>query len=149
MSRTSLASLIADPQTNPMVRESLRRQLAEQAPRQPSMKELALPKQPSTLEEQFGELWKQLDGPTLEREVEFCSRKFKFDFLHRETMVAVEIDGASNRGSKGGHTSKKGYPAGCEKGNLAILLGYRMFRLTATMIVARHVQPIVAMCRKG
>ena len=52
-------------------------------------------------------------------------RKFRFDRVHKESKVAIEINGQTWR--KGGHSSGKGLQRDYEKNNLAIVQGYQVF----------------------
>ena len=49
-------------------------------------------------------------------------RKFKWDFVIDE--LAIEVQGGIWKGSRGGHTSGKGYQRDCEKMQLLVLEGY-------------------------
>lgn len=57
-------------------------------------------------------------------------RKWRFDFAFVKEKVAVEIDGGVFLGAKGGHTSGVGYTSNCEKGNAAVLQGWRVLHFT-------------------
>lgn len=66
-------------------------------------------------------------------------RRWKFDWAHRVTRVAVEIDGGNrmaavdddgNAVAIGGHTQEKDY----EKLNAATANGWRVFRFTPAML---------------
>jgi very-short-patch-repair endonuclease len=116
--------------------------LAQTAPETPV---IAATSDRTRLEDRFLRLWTDLGGPPLEREYRFApTRRFRADFVFlSDPKFIVEIDGATQAGVKGGHTSFAGYAAGCEKGNIAQAMGYRFFRLTAAMIVEKHVRPII------
>lgn len=60
------------------------------------------------------------------------TRKWKFDFAWPEHKVAVEVDGATWVGGR--HTRGAGYRKDCEKLNEAILLGWKVFRVTSDMV---------------
>lgn len=83
-------------------------------------------------EKAFAFMWKALGGPALKREVTFCERKWRFDFAHVETKVAVEIEGGVWSGGR--HTRGKGYIEDCTKYNRASELGWTVFRLTPDML---------------
>jgi hypothetical protein len=75
-------------------------------------------------------LWEAAGLPTPAREVVFAhpARKWRADFGFFDARVLVEIDG---RGGGGGrHATAVGYRADCEKINCAILLGWKVIRLT-------------------
>lgn len=87
------------------------------------------------LEEYFAKAWETRwpDLP-LEREVKIIPRRqFRFDFIHREAMVAIEINGGIYLRS-GGHTSPSGIQRDYEKNNLAIAHGWEAYQLSKAMI---------------
>lgn len=92
----------------------------------------------------FETLWRQIDGPPLEKEVRFCpTRKWRFDFADSSAMVAVEVDGGTWSGGR--HTSGVGFDGDCEKINAATLAGWRVFRFTGSMLrndPAGHLIPV-------
>lgn len=91
----------------------------------------------SELEQRFLGYWTALDGPMLEREVLFHpTRKFRFDFCHRHTMTAIEIEGF-------GHQKRNRYTADLEKYNSAALLGWSLVRLTSSMITKDKLQLLI------
>lgn len=49
-------------------------------------------------------------------------RKFRWDFVINN--LAIEIQGGIFKGSRGGHTSGKGYQRDCEKMQLVVMEGY-------------------------
>lgn len=106
----------------------------------PAQLDNALPKG-SKHEVKFVQIWGWLNGPTLEREVKFWpERKFRFDFCHMKTMVAVEVDGF-------GHQKSNRYNADIEKLNKAAELGYRVYRLTPNLITANKLTEIIEFIR--
>ena len=69
----------------------------------------------------------------LKGEVRFHpSRKWRFDFAHPATQVAIEIEGGA--WVRGRHTRPQGFIKDCEKYNAAAALGWTVFRLTGDMI---------------
>ena len=70
------------------------------------------------------------------------TRKWRFDFAHVASLVAVEIEGGTY--TKGRHVRGKGFADDCEKYNAASLAGWRVFRLTPQMVEADPVG-VVAM----
>lgn len=104
----------------------------------------------SSLERQFETLWRQLDGPPLEREIRFDKvRKFRFDFAHIPTKIGIEVDGAIWTGGR--HTRGSGFSGDCEKINLAQLNGWRVFRFTGIMMdndPVKHLGPVIELIRK-
>lgn len=92
-------------------------------------------------ENRFEFLWKAICGPPLKREHRFDEkRKWRFDFAHHDTQVAIEIEGGM--WTKSRHTNGAGYSQDCEKYNAATLQGWRIFRLTPDMITAINLQYI-------
>jgi very-short-patch-repair endonuclease len=87
-------------------------------------------------------LWKALNGPILEREFKFHNeRKWRFDFAHLETRVAIEVEGGTWSGGR--HSRGAGYSADCEKYNSATELGWKVFRLTSDMITTKNANMIL------
>lgn len=86
----------------------------------------------SHLETDFAALWKQMfPHIELEHDTRFTDeRRYRMDFLHRESKTAIEIHGAIWKGKEGGHTSGTGITRDCEKNNLAIKGGWVVFTLT-------------------
>ncbi len=98
----------------------------------------------SKLEIMFYDLWVCLEGPKLKREQRFHpERRWRLDFLHEESMTAIEIDGAifvPNRG----HSSGKGITRDMEKSNELCFMGYRLFRLSKEMITADFLKRMIS-----
>lgn len=87
-------------------------------------------------------LWKALNGPELVREHQFnLDRKWRFDFAHLETCVAIEIEGGTWSGGR--HTRGAGYSKDCEKYNTATELGWEVFRLTSDMVTTKNANMIL------
>lgn len=87
------------------------------------------PKGPSRLESAFASIWSSLSGPALIVEHQFHpTRKWRFDYAHASTMIAIEIEGGIWSGGR--HTRGEGYAKDCEKYNAAVHLGWRVFRIT-------------------
>ena len=59
-------------------------------------------------------------------------RRWRFDFCWIDEMVAAEVEGGIWSGGR--HVRGKGFENDCEKYNHATLLGWRVFRFTATHI---------------
>jgi len=71
--------------------------------------------------------------PTPEREFRFAPpRRWRFDFLWRDLMLAVECEGGVY--SRGRHVRPGGFRKDAEKYNAAAMLGYRVLRFTAREI---------------
>lgn len=87
--------------------------------------------------------WRAMGGPELEAEYRFdLTRRWRFDFAHVDSRVAVEIDGGTH--SQGRHTRHEGFRGDCEKKNAATLQGWRVFTLTSDMIDVDHILPIIS-----
>ncbi len=77
--------------------------------------------------------WRAVEGPALEREVRFdASRRWRFDFAHVASKVAVELEGGVF--TNGAHVRGKHFEEDCAKYNAATAQGWRVFRLTRDMI---------------
>jgi len=61
-------------------------------------------------------------------------RKWRFDLAWPNLMLAVEVEGGVH--SRGRHTRPAGYEKDCEKYNSAILLGWRVLRVTSKHIMS-------------
>lgn len=73
--------------------------------------------------------------------IEYCReyrfhphRSWRFDFVVINFKIAIEAEGGTWMGKKGGHTSGVGYAANCEKYNEALKLGWHVLRYTTDMI---------------
>lgn len=88
----------------------------------------------SKLEAKFLALWvNYFPKVKLEREYRFHdTRKFRFDFAHPESKVAIEINGGT--WGKSGHSSGYGIQRDYEKSNLALTEGWKLFQLSSNMI---------------
>lgn len=96
----------------------------------------------SKLEWKFIVLWDALHGPSLDREYKFHpTRRWRFDFIHLSTKLAVEIEGGTRGKSR--HCLHDGYKEDCIKYTEASKLGYVVYRLTADMITADKLQEII------
>jgi very-short-patch-repair endonuclease len=87
----------------------------------------------SELENKFLNLWGSLCNIPLIEEYRFSSkRRFRFDFAHRESKVAIEINGGIF--IKSGHSSSSGLSRDYEKLNLAQLEDWQVYQLSSKMI---------------
>jgi hypothetical protein len=59
-------------------------------------------------------------------------RKWRFDLLWPDRMIAVEIEGGA--WVRGRHTRAQGYMADMVKYNEAVKMGYRLYRFTPDMV---------------
>ena len=66
-----------------------------------------------------------------EREYRFHeTRRWRFDFAWPAEMVAVEVEGTTKFGAIGRHQSHAGFQGDVEKYAEALLLGWRVLRVT-------------------
>ena len=99
------------------------------------------------LENKFHFLWRALKGPELVREHQFIgNRKWRFDFAHKDTQTAIEIEGGTWNGGR--HTRGQGFEGDCEKYNAANDLGWRVYKLTSKMIDRENVLKIIGTIKK-
>ena len=130
----------------PTLRKRVGRQAASQFPNPwpslPPGKKTVKPKKHAKVEGEFLLAWRVMDGPPLEAEHCFhpC-RKWRFDYAHPNTKVAVEIEGAIF--ARGGHSRGVGYREDCEKYNAATAAGWKVFRLTDGMHAMGQVTAII------
>lgn len=57
-----------------------------------------------------------------------ATRKWRFDFAWPQRKVALEVDGGVHTGGR--HTRGAGFTEDCEKVNAAVILGWRVLRVT-------------------
>ena len=103
---------------------------------------------PSHLEVSFAKLWDTINGPPLEPEHKFdANRKWRFDFAHVESKVAIELEGGiwMKGKQRGRHNSPKGFIADCEKYNTAALQGWAVIRLPSPAITKAWAVKILAL----
>lgn len=80
-------------------------------------------------------IWIAIQGPVLKVEFPFHpERKWRWDYAHPATSVAIEIDGGIFARIGGGHNRAIAYEHDREKDNEAQLMGWRVFRLTEHLI---------------
>ncbi|MDB6017715.1 MAG: hypothetical protein JWR19_2204 [Pedosphaera sp.] len=98
----------------------------------------------SPLELKFTRLWvhaiKGQTDVTLEHRFD-APRRWRFDFAHKPTKVAIEIEGGTSSG-KSRHTKPEGFREDCFKYNTASRLGWVVFRLTSDMVNATELTKI-------
>lgn len=97
---------------------------------------------PSSLERKFDLMWERLHpGIDLDTEVGLITgRKFKFDYVHHDSKVAIELNGQIWQ--KAGHSSGTGLLRDYEKLNLAQMQGYCVFQLAGKMITESWLEAI-------
>ena len=86
----------------------------------------------SALEESLAVQIRAVGLPVPEREHRFCQRRWRLDFAWPSKMVAVEIEGGIFR--NGRHNRGPGFAADCEKYAKALILGWRVLRVTGQMV---------------
>ena len=87
----------------------------------------------SQLEEDFALQAKLCLKEQPEREYKFHPKRlWRFDFAWPPYQIALEIEGGT--WIRGRHSRGTGMKADCEKYNAAVLMGWRVFRVTADMV---------------
>lgn len=87
----------------------------------------------SALEESLAFQIRAINLPEPVREFVFAPpRRFRADFCWPHKMLIVEVDGGTWNGGR--HTRGTGFDNDCEKGAIAMLLGYRVLHVTGTHI---------------
>lgn len=93
------------------------------------------------LTNQFRLLWRAINGPVVVAEFRFCeSRKWRFDFAHPGSRVAIELECGVYSGGR--HTRGSGFEGDCEKYNAAQEQGWRVFRFTGGMLSAAALERV-------
>jgi very-short-patch-repair endonuclease len=103
------------------------------------------PDKRSGRELQFLALWKAFayDLPEpCEQHIFHPARKWRFDFAWPDDKVAVEIEGGTFSRKKTAHKTGSGIQRDIEKGNAAVVLGWRVLRYTAKDLDKRPAQVI-------
>ena len=86
----------------------------------------------SDAEEAFAFQLRALDIP-FDREVRFAPpRRWRADFRIIGHRLLIEVDGGTWAGGR--HTTGAGFAADCAKLNEATILGYRVLRVTPSMV---------------
>ena len=98
-------------------------------------------REPSPLALRFEEMWKALGFPELRPEFKFHEhRKWRFDYVHLDSMVAVELEGGIF--CRGRHSRPRGMPGDCDMYNAAAELGFHVFRLTTGQVTRERLEMI-------
>lgn len=109
------------------------------------VKKVSLPSEMSSLEADFALMWRGLGGPVLTPQHRFHPvRKWRLDFVHLETMVAIEVHGAIY--TFGRHVRGKGFKDDREKINTAQQMGWTVFEVV-TGFTVNDVEPILEFVR--
>lgn len=70
-----------------------------------------------------------------EREYRFAPpRRWRFDFAWPSVMVALEVEGGTRNGGR--HVRGAGYENDCEKYNEAVIMGWRVLRVTSSQVTS-------------
>lgn len=101
----------------------------------------------SQVEELFALHVKASKLPMPEREYRFCERRWKFDFCWTEIKLALEIEGGTWTGGR--HTRGAGFEADCRKYAKALILGWRVLRVTSGMVQSGEALGLVEQAIKG
>jgi len=109
-----------------------------------------IPAAKSPHEEAFAIAWRVLNGPPFEREFKFHpTRAWRLDFAWPAAKMAVEIDGGVHEGpGRGRHMRQGGYEKDAEKMANAALMGWRVIRLTPSMIQPSLITRIILEVRR-
>ena len=87
----------------------------------------------SALEDELAQQMRYAGLPEPVREAMFHPvRKWRFDFSWPDAMLAVEVDGGTWAGGR--HSRGGGYTGDCVKYAEAMLLGWRVLRVTGDMV---------------
>ena len=100
----------------------------------------------SRLEEQVWLWLKHVDGQRGHwvREHRFHpTRKWRFDFAREDCKLGIEVEGLLPAGKEGRHQRKAGFEKDCEKYAEALVLGWRVLRVTGKMIRSGDVYPYI------
>lgn len=101
-------------------------------------------------EKKFTFLWLHVVKGTTDLLVEHKfhpSRKWRFDFAHKPTKTAIEIEGGTGRFKRGRHMRSEGFQEDCIKYNEAAFMGWKVFRLTAAMVNSRELERLAEYLR--
>ena len=86
--------------------------------------------------DQFTLLIKSLHGLIVEKEHRFHPiRKWRFDYAILDKMIAIEVEGGVF--SQGRHTRGVGFSNDMEKYNNAVVLGWRLLRVTPSNLCSK------------
>lgn len=69
------------------------------------------------------------------------SRKWRFDFAYPEQFIAIEVEGGIWIGGR--HIHPLGFEKDCEKYNEAAKLGWKVYRITPSMIKKEYLESIL------
>jgi very-short-patch-repair endonuclease len=97
----------------------------------------------STLERKFAHIWNAIGGPPLECEVKWHpKRKWRFDYCHPGSRVAVELEGGIWL-PKSRHFHGSGAVKDMEKYLAATVAGWLVIRLTGLLITPDNIEDII------
>ena len=99
--------------------------------------------EPSHLEQKFHDLWQELGGPELVTEEMLNEgRRFRTDFSHAASKVAIEIEGGV--WTAGRHLRPLGFISDAQKYNQLEMDGWSVLRLVPDMISEPYLQAVIA-----
>ncbi len=94
------------------------------------------------LASKFNALWRQFGGQTLVEEYRFDqARRWRFDYAHPATKIAVELEGGIYSGGR--HIRPLGFVKDAEKYNAATLQGWSVFRFATGQVTPENVQRVI------
>jgi len=100
----------------------------------------------SNLEKKFLLYWRASSGTSLETEYRFCpERKWRSDFADVNAKCLFEIEGG--QWIMGRHQRGSGFAKDAEKYNVASYLGWRVVRITPSMLTLDYVEDLIRICR--
>jgi very-short-patch-repair endonuclease len=100
----------------------------------------------SNLEAKFLLYWRASNGTSLETEYRFCpERKWRSDFADVNAKCLFEIEGG--QWIMGRHQRGSGFAKDAEKYNVASYLGWKVFRITPSMLTLDYVEDLIRICR--
>ena len=106
----------------------------------PPKRKRTKPAEADKLQLRFAGCWRQLGGPELTPEYRFHpKRKYRLDFALPAVKIGIEIDGGTWSEGRTGHNWGVGITRDHEKQNLAVFMGWRIFRFTTDMLADRKV----------
>ena len=95
------------------------------------------------LERTFMTYWKWAGGGDDDWETDYKfdlpNSKMEYDFAMPALRIAVEVNGGQNRGGKSGHGNWEGLERDAVKINRSLVLGWRLWILTTSMVNPRWV----------
>jgi very-short-patch-repair endonuclease len=105
------------------------------------------PRKSSVLERKFALLWSTIKGPELVEEYRFHPvRKWRYDFAHISSKVAVELQGGIWSGGR--HGRGYGIVGDYEKMNESQFCGWTVIQLSSKQITMENAEKILELINK-